>query len=95
MKGLASQEKQANDRLQAAIDFGPIRPIKSYLVHEFISINPRTGIMVYLELLHEFRNGTDRYNLYADGKKIGRQWSRWGFAQWVFGKVDPVRSDWD
>lgn len=92
--GLKSQENRFNDRLQAALDFSQIRPIESYLVYEIIGINPRTGRMVCLELCHDVDNGVNRYNLYMDGKKIGRQWSRWGFCQWLFDMIDCVRNDW-
>jgi hypothetical protein len=93
-RGKQSQAVQENKRLAAALKYGPIRSIESYLVFEITTHNPRTGQRHLLEIRHELRNGKDRYNVYLDGVKWRNQWSRAGFTNWLFGKIESVRDDW-
>lgn len=93
-RGLASQKKQRNSRLEAALSYGPIRPTESYLVFEIGTHNPKTDVYHFMEIRHEMLNGNDRYSVYLDGVRWHKQFSRWGFCKWLFGKIDSVRSDW-
>ena len=85
--GKASQAAQARKRLEAALAYAPE---DSYLVFEIHTHNPRTGAKNHLEIRHEFDNGNSRYNVYLNGDKWHKQWSRWGFCRWLFEKIDPV-----
>lgn len=85
--GRASQRAQAKSRLSNALNY---RPTTSYLVFEINTSNPRNGIKHHIEIRHEIDNGNNRYNVYLDGKRWQKQWSRFGFCRWLFGKIDRV-----
>ena len=91
--GLRSAEVQRNDRLFAALNYIPIRPVESTLIFEVRTYNPISGQRNLLELKHELRNGTNRFSLYIDGNRQRNQWSRSGFVVWMFNKIELVRSD--
>lgn len=93
-RGKARQANQLNSRLVHALNHDPIRSVGSYLVFEINTFNPRTGQRHNLQIRHEVDNGNNRYNVYLDGDKWRRQWSRWGFCIWLFDKIESVRSDW-
>lgn len=94
-RGKQSQVVQENERLVAALKYGPIRPIESYLVFEITTYNPRTGQRHLLQIKHEIMNGNNRYNVYLDGDRWRNQWSRYGFIIWMFDKIESVRSGWE
>ena len=87
LRGKESQRVQLNTRLSAALDH---RSIKSCLVFEIDTHNPRTGQRHQLEIRHDPGNGNNRYSLYIDGVRTRKQWSRTGFTEWLFGKIDSV-----
>ena len=91
--GKRSADVQREGRLDAALNFKPIRSVTSTLIFEVRTLNPITGLRHVLELKHEARNGNDRYNLYIDGKCQRNQWSRWGFVVLMFNKIEKVRND--
>ena len=95
LRGIASQGKTRNERLQAALDFGPIRSIEPVHIQEVYTRNPRTGVEHHIDIWHEPGNGNDRYTVYFDGGRWHRPWSRTALIDWLFPKIDPVRRDWD
>ncbi len=88
-------EIDENERLRAALEFGPIRAIHPVHIGELYYRNPRTGTEHSMDLWHEPGNGNDRYTVYFDGKRWPKQWSRTGLINWLFDKIESVRSDWD
>lgn len=86
---------QKEDRLYAALHFEPVRPVEDILIFEVRTFNPLSGQRHLLELKHALRNGRGRYDVYIDGVRRRNQWSRWGFVNWMFDKIDAVRVDWD
>ena len=93
--GRRSGEVQRVDRLAAALNFAPVRPVEDVLVFEVRTFNPFSGQRHLLELKHGVRNGNDRFDLWIDGTRQRNQWSRWGFVHWMFRKIDSVRADWE
>ena len=85
--GKASQQFQTENRLANALNY---RPVTSYLVFELCTNNPRNGVKHHLEIKHELHNGNSRYNVYLNGEKWGKQWSRTGFCKWLFKQIDDV-----
>lgn len=88
--GKLSQKARMNDRLAAALAYGPIRPVESFLVFEIRTRNPRTGIEHHIEIKHDPGDGDNRYSVYLDGVKWNKPWSRLGFCRWLFWKIDSV-----
>lgn len=88
--GKRSQVVQENKRLAAALEYGPIRTVAPLPIFEIRTRNPRTGQEHLIEIKHEMLNGNNRFMIYLDGKKSGRQWSRTAFCRWLFGKIDSV-----
>lgn len=85
--GLESQRVQAENRLKSALNY---KPLNSYTVFELNTCNPRNGIKHQLIIKHELHNGNNRFNVYLDGEKWGKQWSRYGFCRWLFKQIDSV-----
>lgn len=90
LRGKNSQIVQDNNRLQAAIEFGPIRPIESIFLYEINTRNPRTGQEHHFELHHDVGNGSGKFNVYLDGEKWRTGWSKTKFTKWLFSKIDSV-----
>lgn len=57
--GRLSQEMQENSRLAAALTYGPIRPVESYLVFEIRTRNPRTGADHLIEIKSDPGDGNN------------------------------------
>lgn len=85
--GKSSQQVQENKRLESALNH---RPTNSMLVFEIWTHNPRTGAENHLQIKHEIDNGNNRYNVYLNGEKWRKPWSRTGFVTWLFEKIDSV-----
>ena len=85
--GKASQKAQEQNRLANALNY---RPPHSVLVFELNTHNPRTGAKNHIQIKHETGNGQGRYNVYLNGDRWKKSWSRWGFCRWLFGKIDHV-----
>lgn len=94
LRGKKSQAIQATKRLTAALNYGPVRTLESYLVFEITTHNPRTGQRHLLQIKHEIMNGNNWYNVYLDGDRWRNQWGRYGFICWLFDKIESVRTDW-
>lgn len=90
--GKRSQEVQAENRLSNALNY---RPINSTIIFEVWTHNPRNKAKHHLQIKHEVDNGNNKYNVYLDGVKWRKQFSRIGFCRWLFSKIDSVRSDWN
>lgn len=90
-----SQEAKRNNRLAAAIEHGPVRPLHSVLCGELAWHNCFTGQRTLLELWKEPDGSTFRFTVYVDGERWRNGWSRFGFAQWLMEKIDRLRVDWD
>ncbi len=91
--GKRSAEVRRDGRLAAALAYDA-EVVRSFLVFEVRTFNPCSGQRHLLELKHELRNGNDRFNLYIDGTRQRNQWSRTGFVDWMFRKIESVRTDW-
>ncbi len=85
--GKASQRVQAESRLKHALDY---TPPTTYVVFEINTSNPRNGIKHHIKIVHEIHNGNNRFNVYLNGEKWGKQWSRLGFCRWLFRQIDAV-----
>lgn len=85
--GKKSAESRAKERLENALNY---RPINSMVVFDIWTNNPRSGAKHHLEIKHEIDNGNDRYNVYLDGERWKKPFSRWGFCRWLFCKIDSV-----
>jgi hypothetical protein len=90
VRGLASQKAQNNKRLAAAAAYGPIRPVESLYVLGIATFNPGTEQSHIIEIRHDVGNGNNRYCIYLDGVKLGKQWSRARFCGWMFNKIERV-----
>ena len=75
------------ERLGNALNY---KPITSIVVFEINTHNPRTGAKHNLVIRHEINNGNNRFNVYLDGVKWQKQFSRFGFCRWLFKKIDSV-----
>lgn len=93
-QGKQSQKAQENNRLESALNHEPIRSIESDLILEINTFNPRNGAENNLKIVHEVCNGNDRYSVYLNGDRWKKQFSRTGFCNWLFNKIDSVRVDW-
>jgi len=90
-RGLASQKKQRDERIAAALDYAQERDC---LIFEMATRNAGTGTEHYLEIWHQKYGGADRFAVYVDGEKWRNGWSRTRFCEWVFKQVDSVRREW-
>lgn len=92
--GKRSQDVQTNSLLAAAMAYGSIRAIESYLVFEIRTRNPRTGVEHLIEIKNDPGDGNNRYHAYLDGARWAKPWSRTGFCRWLFTKIDSVVVGW-
>lgn len=90
-----SQEGRAKSRLDAALEFGPVRPVGSVLIGELAWHNVFSGQRTLLELWKEMDGSGFRFAVYVDGERWRNGWSRSGFVRWLMEKIDRVREDWD
>lgn len=93
-RGLAGAAKGRNERLAAALEFEPERPIDDVLLLVVGTWNPRTGVYHYIELRHVIGDGSGKFTVWLDGELWRNGWSRTRFAEWITKQVDRVRVDW-
>ena len=90
-RGKLSQAARRNERLAAALEFGPVRAVEKTLLFELATWNPIRQQGHYLELWHELRDGNGKFCVYLDGERWRNGWSVTRFATWLTGQIDRVR----
>ena len=92
-RNLLSQSSKKNDRLAAALEFGPRRSIHRTLVGELAWHNASTGQRTLFELFHELDSGEGKFSVYVNGERWRNGWSPTRFCRWLSRKIDRIKDN--
>jgi len=94
-RGRLSAAARRDERLAAALEFGPARSMDRVLLFELATWNPIQQRGHYLELWHYPADGSGKFRVFLDGERWRNGWSVSRFGRWMAGQIDRVREDWD